>query len=80
MEPLRKQLSRWNFFNYLYTIYIYTNHNQISGKKYRIHVRFQNGGQIPDFHFASFRFRPKFDKPLSPKDFFNEMMAQIRRS
>ena len=39
--------SRWD-------TYIYTNHNHISGKKYKIFVPFQNGGQISDFHFASF--------------------------
>ena len=59
------------FFSYLYTICIYTsrNHNHISGKKYKIFVPFQNGGQITDFHFATFRFRPKFEKPLSQRNF-----------
>ena len=32
-------------------------------------VPFQNGGQITDFYFASFRFWPKFEKPLSQKNF-----------
>ena len=32
-------------------------------------VPFQNGGQMTDFYFASFRFRPKFEKPLSKRDF-----------
>ena len=27
-------------------------------------VPFQNGGQITDFYFASFRFWPNFEKPL----------------
>ena len=57
------------FCNYLYTIYMYTNHNHISGKKYKIFVPFQNGGQITDFHFASFRFRQKFEKLLSQRNF-----------
>ena len=57
------------FINYLYTGCIYTNHNHISGKKYKIFVPFQNGGQITDFHFASFRFQPKFEKPLSKRNF-----------
>ena len=32
-------------------------------------VPFQNGGQITDFYFASFRFWPKFENPLSQKNF-----------
>ena len=34
-------------------------------------VPFQNGGQITDFHFASFRFWPKFEKkkPFSQRHF-----------
>ena len=32
-------------------------------------VPFQNGGQIADFYFASFRFWPKFEKPLSQRNF-----------
>ena len=32
-------------------------------------VPFQNGGQITDFYFASFRFRPKFEKRLSQRNF-----------
>ena len=60
-----------DFLNYLYTICIYTNHNHISGKKkYKIFVPFQNGGQITDFDFASFRFRPKFEKKHFPKGIF----------
>ena len=40
-------------------------------------VLFQNGGQITDFHFASFRFRPKFEKPLSQRKFFNEIWLKL---
>ena len=32
-------------------------------------VPFQNGGQITDFYFASFRFWPNFEKPFSKKNF-----------
>ena len=32
-------------------------------------VPFQNGGQITDFYFASFRFWPNFEKPLSQRMF-----------
>ena len=57
--------------------YIYTHHNHISGKKYKIFVPFQNGGQISDFHFASFWFRPKFEKNTFPKEFFNEIWLKL---
>ena len=30
---------------------------------------FQNGGEITDFYFALFRFWPKFEKPLSQRNF-----------
>ena len=68
--PISKPLSDQNFV-IIFTpyIYIYTNHNHISGKKYKIYVPFQNGGQITDFCSAAFRFRPKFEKPLSQRNF-----------
>ena len=57
-NPLKKTTFPPGFFNYHYTMCIYTNHNHISGKKkIKIYVPFQNGGQITDFHFATFRFR-----------------------
>ena len=68
------------FGNYLYTIYIYTLiTTKFQGKKYEIFVRFHNGGQITDFHFASFRFRPKFEekKNAFPKEFFNEIWFKL---
>ena len=67
---LRKPLSHRNF-SIFFTLYIHTLINHISGKKYKIKifVPFQNGGQITDFHFASFRFWPKFEKPLSQRNF-----------
>ena len=40
-------------------------------------VLFQNGGQITDFYFASFRFWPKFDKPLYQRNFFNEIWLKV---
>ena len=40
-------------------------------------VPFQNGGQITDFCFASFRFWPKFEKPLSQRNFFNEIWLKV---
>ena len=75
MEPPEKTTFPREFFNCLNTICIYTNHNHISGKKYKTFVPFQNGGQITDFHFASFRFRPKIEKP--PKEFFNEIWFKL---
>ena len=48
------------------------NHN--SEKKIQNVVPFQNGGQITDFYFASFRFWPNFEKQTTfPKEFFNEI-------
>ena len=62
----------------VYTPYICTLITTIfQEKKYKIFVTFQNGGQITDFHFASFQFRPKFEKPLSPKEFFNEIWLKL---
>ena len=67
--PQRKPLSHRNFL-IIFTPYVYTLITTIfQEKKYKIFVSFQNGGQITDFHFASFRFRPKFEKPLSQKNF-----------
>ena len=40
-------------------------------------VPFQNGGQITDFYFASFRIWPKFEKPLSQRNFFNEIWLKV---
>ena len=46
-------------------------------KKIQNVVPFQNGGQITDFYFASFWFWPKFEKPLSQKEFFNEIWLKV---
>ena len=40
-------------------------------------VPFQNGGQITDFYFASFRFWPKFEKTTLQKEFFNEIWLKV---
>ena len=41
---------------------------------------FQNGGQITNFYFASFRFKPKFEKKKHfPKGIFQWNLAQSRR-
>ena len=78
MEPLqRKPLSHRNFLIIL-TPYIHTLITTIfQEKKYKILVPLQNGSQITDFHFASFRFRPKFEKNTFPKEFFNEMWLKL---
>ena len=66
--PQREPLSHRNFL-IIFTPYVYTLITTIfQEKKYKIFVPFQNGGQITDFHFASFRFRPKFEKPLSQRE------------
>ena len=68
--PPRKPLFSHRNFLIIFTPYVYTLITTIfQEKKYKIFVPFQNGGQITDFHFASFRFRPKFEKPLSQKNF-----------
>ena len=49
-------------------------------KKNENAVPFQNGGQITDFYFASFRFWPKFEKKKKntfPKEFFNEIWLKV---
>ena len=57
-EPLKENhFPTGIFFNYFYTMYMYTNHNHIPAKKNA--VPFQNCVQITDFHFASFRFESK---------------------
>ena len=52
-------------FNYFYTIYIHINHNNIAGKY--IFVPFQNGAQINDFRFASFRASFDFGENFGEK-------------
>ena len=46
-------------------------------KKNKIFVPFQNGGQITDFHFEAFRFRPKFEKNTFPNEFFDEIWLKL---
>ena len=57
------------FCNEICTIYAWTIQNHNSEKKNQNVVPFQNGGQITDFYFASFQFWPKFEKPLSQRNF-----------
>ena len=76
--PLKKTTFPLEFLNYLYTIYIYTLITTIfQKKKNKIYVPFQSGGQITDFHFATFRFRPKFEKNTFTKEFFNEIWLKL---
>ena len=66
MEPPKENHFPTGIFYYVYTIYIYTLITTIfQGEKCKIYVPFQNGGQITDFHSATFRFWPKLEKPLS---------------
>ena len=53
--------------------------SQFCKKKIENVVPFQNGGQITDFYFASFRFWPKFEKKKNtfPKEFFNEIWLKV---
>ena len=52
---------------------------QFCKKNFENVVPFQNGGQITDFYFASFRFWPKFEKKKNtfPKEFFNEIWLKV---
>ena len=56
---------QWN----LHHICINYKKSQFCKKKNENVVPFQNGGQITDFYFTSFRFWPKFEKPLSQRNF-----------
>ena len=67
--PLRKPLSHRNFAM-KFAPYMYGSEKiTILQKNLENVVPFQNGGQITDFYFASFRFWPTFEKPLSQKNF-----------
>ena len=63
-----KPLSHRNLL-IIFTPYICTLITTIFQEKNKIFVLIQNGGQITTFHFASFRFRPKFEKTLSQRNF-----------
>ena len=79
MEPPRENTFPPNFL-IIFTPYVYTLITTIfQEKKYKIFVPFQNGGQITDFHFVSFRFWSKFENHF-PKGIFQWNLAQIRRS
>ena len=39
--------------------------------------RFKMAAKITVFCFASFRFWPKFEKPLSQRNFFNEIWLKV---
>ena len=67
--PQRKPLYHRNVL-IIFTPYVYTLITTIfQEKKYKIFVPFQNGDQITDLHFATFRFRSKFEKTLSQRNF-----------
>ena len=68
IEPPCKTIFPTEFCNEIFAIYVWITKNHNSGEK-KIFVPFQNGGQIKDFYFASFRFWPKFEKPLSQRNF-----------
>ena len=69
MEPPWKPLFHRNFaMKFTVNICTIKIHNSAHTQKNENVVPFQNGGQITDFYFASFRFWPKF-----PKEFLNEI-------
>ena len=69
MELPKKTTFPPEFCNEICTIYVWTIKNHNSEKKNQNVVPFQNGGQITNFYFASFRFWSKFEKPLSQRNF-----------
>ena len=83
MEPPKKTHFPPEFGNEICNIYVWTIKNNNSGKKWNV-VSFQNGGQITDFYFTSFRFWPKFEKKKKkkhfPKGIFQWNLAQSRRT
>ena len=56
---------QWN----LHHIFLGYKNSQFCKKKIENFVPFQNGSQITNFYFASFRFWPKFEKTLSERNF-----------
>ena len=81
-NPLKKTSFPPEFCNEICTIYIWTiKKSEFCKKKKKKNenvVPFQNGGQITDFYFASFRFWKK--KDLFPKGIFQWNLAQNRRT
>ena len=69
MEPPEKTTFPPEFCNEICTIYVRVIKNFNSAKNVLNVVPFQNGGQITNFCFASFRFWPNFEKPLSQRNF-----------
>ena len=72
MEPPEKTTFPPEFYNEICTIYVWAikNYNSAKKKKKKKNdVPFQNGGQITDFYFTSFRFWPNFEKTLSQRNF-----------
>ena len=67
-NPPKKTTFPPEFCNEICTIYVCNIKNHNSGKNQNVGP-FQNGGQITDFYFSSFRFWPKFEKPLSQRNF-----------
>ena len=58
-----------DFCNEICTIYVRDKKITILQNCFLNVVPFQNGGQITDFYFASFRFWPNFEKPLFQRNF-----------
>ena len=69
MEPPEKTTFPPEFCNEICIIHVRAIKKHNSAKKKLNVVPFQNGGQITDFYFASFRFR----KTTFPKEFLNEI-------
>ena len=73
MEPPEKTTFPPEFCNEICTISVQAKkkYNSEKKKKKKIEnvVPFQNGGQITEFYFTSFRFWPNFEKPLSQRNF-----------
>ena len=68
----------WNFAMPVARIYVWTIKNHNSAKKsLKMLYSFQNGGQITNFYFASFRFLETREKRTFSKEFFNEIWLKV---
>ena len=77
-SPLKKNTFPPEFCNKICTINVWTIKKiTILRNNFENVVPFQNGGQITNFYFASFRFWSKFEKNTFPKELFKEIWLKV---
>ena len=77
-NPPKKTNFPTEFCNEICTVYVRTIKIIILERKNENVVPFQNGGQITDFYFVSFRFWPNFEKKNTfLKKFFNKIWLKV---